>query len=344
ARVADAAANVSSVQFIWTVRRNHAPLLTNPGSQNAIAGLSVSRTIEAWDLDGDTGTFAAAGVPAGLSIDAAQGVISGTLAFDAADTYAVTVTASDAMVSSAVSFSWTVAPPGQLAIDQIVSADGYGTVVTTPPFSTSLAGETLVAFVAASQPTVDGVQAASVTGGGLTWTPVTRANAQAGSAEIWQATAAGILSNIAVTATVDIGSDPLTITVISFAGSGGVGASAAGSAATGAPTVSLTTTQPGSLVYGTGNDWDDAVVRTPAPNQTMVHELATTTRDSYWVQNYGAPIANAGTLLSLADTAPTTDRWNFSAVEIVPRPTPPTVSATTQTAMSITATGAVLQG
>src|SRR5262249_43338172 len=106
ARVADAAANVSSVQFIWTVRRNHAPLLTNPGSQNAIAGLSVPRTIEAWDLDGDTVTFAAAGLPAGLSIDAATGVISGTLAFDAADTYAVTVTASDAMVSSAVSFSW----------------------------------------------------------------------------------------------------------------------------------------------------------------------------------------------------------------------------------------------
>ena len=33
-----------------------------------------------------------------------------------------------------------------------------------------------------------------MTGAGLTWTLVSRANASAGDAEIWQATAAGLLS------------------------------------------------------------------------------------------------------------------------------------------------------
>ena len=280
----------------------------------------MTRAIVAFDFDGDALTYSAAGLPTGLGINAATGIISGTVASDAAATYNVTVAASDSALRTAVEFSWIVSAPGALAVDQVVFADAFGSMVTTPPFSTSVAGETLIAFATAAQPTRTGVQTALVTGGGLSWTLVTRANTQAGTAEIWQATASGLLSDITVSATVEIGGDPLTLTVVTFAGAAGVGASAAANDVTGAPLVSLTTTTAGSFVYGAGNDWDQGVARTPAPDQEIVHEYVTNTADTYWVQRYVGPVAAAGTVVQLNDTDPTTDRWNFAAVEIVPQP------------------------
>ena len=61
-------------------------------------------------------TYAASGLPAGLSIDAATGLISGTIAFDAASgsPYAVTVTVRDDMaVDDSDTFSWTVSNTNQ---------------------------------------------------------------------------------------------------------------------------------------------------------------------------------------------------------------------------------------
>ena len=55
------------------------------------------------------------------------------------------------------------------------------------------------------------------------------------------------------------------LTVLSFKGAGGIGASAANSAASGAPTVSLTASAAGSLTYATGNDYDKATGRTVGP-------------------------------------------------------------------------------
>jgi hypothetical protein len=318
ARASDASGNVSSVQFIWTVTTNHVPIVISPGNGFAIAGTTVTKTVLAWDPDGDPITFSADYLPGGLAIDLHTGVISGSIASDGAGVYNVLVTASDGVLSGSAEFTWTVAAPGALAVDQVVFADGFGTTVTTPPFSTSAPGETLLAFVTAAQPTEQGVQTASVSGGGLTWTLVTRANTQAGSAEIWRATATDVVSNIVVTETLAIGGDPLTLTVVAFAGAGGVGAFSAASAPSGAPTVSLTTTAAGSFVFGAGNDWDAAVARTPAANQEIVHESVTNTADTYWVQRYSGPVQNAGTLVTLSDTEPTADRFNFVAVEIIP--------------------------
>ena len=57
-----------------------------------------------------------------------------------------------------------------------------------------------------------------------------------------------------------------------FAGASDVGASATANAATGAPTVSVTPTKVGSLIWGAGNDYDRAVVRTPSSGQAIVHQ------------------------------------------------------------------------
>ena len=54
---------------------------------------------DATDADGDTLTYSATGLPAGVSINPTSGVIGGTLGFGSAGTYNVTVTVSDATLS-----------------------------------------------------------------------------------------------------------------------------------------------------------------------------------------------------------------------------------------------------
>ncbi len=63
------------------------------------------------DADGDVLVFAARGLPAGLSINAATGIISGTIGFGAAagSPYSVSVTVRDgAVVDATDTFTWSV--------------------------------------------------------------------------------------------------------------------------------------------------------------------------------------------------------------------------------------------
>ena len=146
------------------------------------------------------------------------------------------VTDSSGMVGTAPVKTVSV-PPAQLppgfAVDQTVSQIGRG-AVSTPTFSTGVAAETLLAFVAGDGPA--GAQTATVSGAGLSWTLVTRADvAGTGDAEIWKATAATQLSGVSVTATPGTGGYDQQLTVVSFAGAAGVGAATSGSGASGAP-------------------------------------------------------------------------------------------------------------
>ena len=177
-------------------------------------------------------------------------------------------------------------------------------------------GELLLVFAASDGPQAGG-QTLTITGAGLTWTLVARMNTQPGSSEIWKAVAPGVLANATVTSTPSRTGFNQSLTVIAFAGAGGTGAAFAASGI-GAPSVSLTTTRAGSLVYGVGNDWDGAVARTVGASQEIVHQwLDTGVGDTFWVQKRSAPIAAAGTVVQLNDTAPTSHRWNLAAVEIL---------------------------
>jgi len=187
--------------------------------------------------------------------------------------------------------------------------------VTTQSFHTALAGELVLAFVASDGPT-SGAQTATVSGAGLTWTLVKRANAQLGTAEIWQATTAAPVTGT-VTSTQARGGYDQSLTVVAIQGTSGVGASATAGASSGAPTVSLTTAGAGSLVFGVGNDWDNAIARTLGANQVFQHQwVDSRIGDTYWVQNTTTPSGPAGSVVVLNDTAPTGDRWNFAAVEV----------------------------
>src|SRR5207237_510365 len=88
--------------------------------------------------------------------------------------------------------------------------------------------------------------------------------------------------------------------------------SAAGSSA--APSVTLTTSGPKSLVFAVGNDWDKATARTLGPNQLMLHQfLNTRSGDAFWSQYTGQVTGPTGEAVTLNDTAPTTDQWNMAA-------------------------------
>ena len=203
-------------------------------------------------------------------------------------------------------------------VKSTVFSDGLGTQVVSG-FNIS-AGDVLVAFVASDGP-VAPAQTFTVSGSGLPWTLVKRVNAQFGASEIWTATATNELLNAAVTSTPSSTGFEQSLTVVTFQGSGGVGASAVNNAAGGAPSVSLVTSKANSLVFGVGNDWDRTVPRTVGPNQAKVHEYLVTANggaSTLWVQNLINPVAAVNTTVLLNDTAPTSDRWNFASVEIVP--------------------------
>ncbi|MFD9795863.1 putative Ig domain-containing protein [Streptomyces sp. NPDC059070] len=86
--------------------------VTNPGNQSTQINTAVSLQIRATDSDsGQSLTYSATGLPAGLSINSSTGLISGTPT--AAGTSNVTVTARDTTAATgSTSFSWTVTQPG----------------------------------------------------------------------------------------------------------------------------------------------------------------------------------------------------------------------------------------
>jgi hypothetical protein len=102
-----------SAQQQWTLPSGGAGdtvTVTNPGNQSTTAGAAVSLQIRAADsASGQTLSYSASGLPAGLSINASTGLISGTPT--ATGTSNVTVTARDGTgASGSASFTWTVGP------------------------------------------------------------------------------------------------------------------------------------------------------------------------------------------------------------------------------------------
>jgi Glycosyl hydrolase family 48/Cellulose binding domain/Putative Ig domain len=102
--------SASSVNFAWTVGTGtgNTVTVTNPGNQTGTVGTAASVQIHATDsASGQTLSYSAAGLPAGLSISSSTGLISGTPT--AAGTSSVTVTATDGTgASGSASFTWTV--------------------------------------------------------------------------------------------------------------------------------------------------------------------------------------------------------------------------------------------
>ena len=239
--------------------------------------------------------------------------------------------------------------PAALTIDNTISVDGSGTL-TTPPFSTKAGDEMLLLFATSMGPTSLSLkQSLAISGAGLDWTLVNRVNSQFGTAEVWRVYASAPLVNATVTSVQSLtvaGGFHQSLTLIAFQGAGGTGAIGAASAMFGATIGSLTTTRPGSLVYGVANDSARAAARTMGPNQTMVHQwIDTLGASTFWVQALSAPVDAAGSVATISDVTPTSDRWNLATVEILvgstaTSPTVPNVVGLTQTTATTTLTDA----
>jgi subtilase family serine protease len=106
--------------------------VTSPGSQSTAVGTAVSLQVHASDsASGQTLTYSATGLPAGLSISS-SGLISGTPT--TAGTSSVTVTARDTTgASGSASFTWTVSSgSGGCTARQLLGNPGFETGALSP--------------------------------------------------------------------------------------------------------------------------------------------------------------------------------------------------------------------
>ena len=309
--------------------------MTAPANGATVSGSNVTVSASATDDVGVVGVqFLLDGSPLGAEVTTAPY----TIAWDATTTtlgsHTLAARARDASGKQTTSASVTVTvvapPPGVLAIDAFaIGTAGFANgSISTNTFSTTSANELLLAFIGTDDTVATPAQTVTgVTGGGLTWVLVVRTNTQRGTAEIWRAFATTPKTNMSVTATLAQNAAGL-VTVVSFTGadttgtngSGAIGATRSANAATGAPTGNVTTTRANSWVWGIGVDWANAISRTVGSGQTMVQEFLAPAGDTYWVQRRTTTTSAAGTVVTINDTAPTTDRWNLSIVEILPRP------------------------
>ncbi|HEX9065305.1 MAG TPA: putative Ig domain-containing protein [Streptosporangiaceae bacterium] len=112
--------------------------VTNPGSQSGTVGTATSLQIHATDsATGQTLTYSATGLPAGLSINSSTGLISGTPT--TAATSAVTVTAKDTTgAAGSASFTWTISSSGGgCTAAQLFGNPGFETGSISPWTSTA---------------------------------------------------------------------------------------------------------------------------------------------------------------------------------------------------------------
>src|SRR4029078_1199233 len=100
-----------------------------------------------------------------------------------------------------------------------------------------------------------------------------------------------------------------SLTVVTFTGASGVGASNIGSGASGAPAVRLAAQAARSLVYAGGHDLDHGIATTIPAGQTKVHEFFAPTGDTFWVQTANGPTSAAGATVTLYATAPPAAPW-----------------------------------
>ncbi|MGW4141192.1 M4 family metallopeptidase [Streptomyces mirabilis] len=85
--------------------------VTNPGSQSSTVGTAVSLQISASSTNTGSLSYAATGLPTGLSINSSTGAITGTPT--TAGTYSTTVTVTDSTgATGTASFTWTVSSSG----------------------------------------------------------------------------------------------------------------------------------------------------------------------------------------------------------------------------------------
>ncbi len=106
----------ASASFEWDV--GGAISITDPGAQANVVGDAVSLAVGATDSTSGTLTYAASGLPNGLSINTSTGLISGTVGSGATaiGSFTSTVTVGDGTNTASDTFSWTITGTGTITL------------------------------------------------------------------------------------------------------------------------------------------------------------------------------------------------------------------------------------
>ncbi|WP_330455859.1 M4 family metallopeptidase [Streptomyces sp. NBC_00820] len=98
--------------------------VTNPGSQSSVVGTAVNLQVSASSTNPGALSYAATGLPPGLSVNSSTGLISGTPT--TAGTYSTTVTVTDSTgATGTAAFTWTVRAAGSCGTTQLLSNPGF---------------------------------------------------------------------------------------------------------------------------------------------------------------------------------------------------------------------------
>ncbi|MFJ5550596.1 M4 family metallopeptidase [Streptomyces sp. NPDC093225] len=113
--------------------------VTNPGNQTTVTGSAVSLQVQASSTNAGALSYAATGLPTGLSINSSTGLISGTAS--TAGTYNTTVTVTDsANQTGTASFTWTVGTSQQNVFENTTDYPINDNSTTESPISVTRTG------------------------------------------------------------------------------------------------------------------------------------------------------------------------------------------------------------
>jgi len=162
---------------VTVAETNTAPVVTSPGAQSSSENAAVALGVVAGDSDDPANTlsYAATGLPPGLTIDPGTGAIAGTIGYtaNAASPYAVTVTVTDdgsPVLTGETTFSWVVADVNRdpVAVNDAVSvAEDSSAFIDASSNDSDPDGDSL-AVLSVSSPAHG---SASVSGGGIVYVP-----------------------------------------------------------------------------------------------------------------------------------------------------------------------------
>lgn len=289
-------------------------------SRNTTAVVAITTPSTGYTTDGDTCTTATNFIQAAVMDQHATYGLPLTAVTPASTVLSTTSTDIDL----AVFLRPDIGSNTGLASDVATFAQAVSGPLSALGFGTGYVGEKIFAFVGS-----DGAglfnETCTVTSTTLSWSLVVRENNPAtagGCAEVWQAIVQNplALNSEIVTVTSNVGGAAavLSLHVMSFINCSGAGASAAGTNASGAPSLALTTSRPNSWVYGKVQNVTNATSPTVPAGQTLIATYLPT-GEGYWLQR-GTAMTVAPASVTINDTAPAAVDYNMVVVEIMTYP------------------------